>query len=149
MMDHYSSQLTIPNVAREREAALQRVHVALAEASAHEYAEIWIDHNNFPALGGLIHADRGWLMLIRYDGDAGYSSRGSDEAAHSAEELDFILDNGQRDLYPLAWTLPTVDVLNALRHFAASRQVPESVRWHNDAGDSSSGPNDARFYEPE
>ena len=147
-MDHYASHHTIPQAGHEREVALARVDIALADALAHEYAEIWIDQSNFPALCGLIHANRGWLMLIRYDGDAGYSSRSWDAAADSIEALDFVLANRQRDLYPLAWTLPTGDLLDALRRFARSGKVPESIRWHNDAGDDSAGPNDTRFHIP-
>src|SRR5205085_1099323 len=127
MMDHYATEHTIPTEGIERDAALRRVESALSDALGKEYAEIWIDHNPYPALCGLIHKERGWLMLLRYDGDAGYSSRGQDEAADSNEEISFILGNGQRDSYPSAWTLLTPDVLRALRVFATTGQVPETI----------------------
>ena len=36
-------------------------------------------------------------------------------------------------------------VLCTLKLFAASKQVPESIGWHNDSEDGSLGPNDPDF----
>ena len=63
--------------------------------------------------------------------------------------LEFELSNGQVDEYPEAWTLPTDDVLHALRHFAETSSVPESITWSNDSGDKTAGPNDRQFELPE
>lgn len=147
LKNQYTSHHTILENVRERVTAIEQLNAAIAESGTYEYAEIWVDHNNFPSLCGLIHADRGWLMLIRYDGDAGYSSRGSDDGARAATDLDFILSNGQQDWYPLTWTLPVKQVFNALQIFAETGQVPESIDWHNDAADNATGPNDTRFYD--
>ena len=87
-------------------------------------------------------------MFLRYEGDAGFSSRSSDRP-FSKNKLEFELSNGQVDEYPEAWTLPTDDVLDALRSFAQTSSVPESITWSNDSGDTTTGPNDPNFELPE
>ena len=145
MRNHFFSEHTIPKEGPERGGSLDQLKDTLSQVTAHQFAEVWLNHNRFPALCALVNGDRGWLMLLRYEGDAGYSSRGDDDFARLGNELEFCLSNGHLGTHPIAWTLPTREVLNALQCFANSGCVPESIRWHNDSADGSSGPNDPDF----
>lgn len=144
---HHSTH-TIPQNPTERERALTILHEALRDVELNEFSEIWIEWQSFPSMCALINKGRGWLMYLRYDGDAGFSSRASDRAAESDQLLEFYLANGQRDEYPVAWTLPTQEVLMALEAFAQTGSVPEEISWYNDSGDGTFGPNDRRFIVP-
>jgi hypothetical protein len=108
-----------------------------------QFAEIWIDHNAFPALCALINGDLGWLMLIRFDGDAGFSSRNPSYTGPANLEREYRIGNGQLDRYPASWAYPKSVVLDALLHFTRTKLVPDSIIWFNDSGDGSPSPNTA------
>jgi len=136
--------ISMPETEPDRTLALGELRLACSKARTTQFAEISVDRNDFPTLYALINGDRGWLMLLRYEGDAGFSSRSSDDPS-SDEMLDFQLGNGQVDKYPRKWTLPTDEVLSALQQFALTGLVPETIAWFNDSGDGTSGPNDRSF----
>jgi hypothetical protein len=89
----------------------------------------------------LVNGDRAWLMYVRESGDAGFSSRDPNYGGPPDAEMDFYLGNGQKDRYPVAWTMPTADAFRALEYFAAHKRSPEWVCWFNDSGDGAEGPN--------
>ncbi|MCI8648922.1 MAG: hypothetical protein HFG20_02285 [Anaerotruncus sp.] len=99
------------------------------------YQEIWIEGDgDEQALMALINGDRGWLMYLREEGDAGFSSRNPDDQGTEGQ-LEFLLDNGQMDDYPVAWTLPLEQVKQALDYFEHYRKPPAFITWHNDGDD--------------
>jgi hypothetical protein len=114
----------------------------LRGARKFQYAEIWVDRADYPRVCALVNGDRAWLMYLRYEGDAGFSSRDSTYAGPEQAMMDFYLSNGQLDEYPLAWTIPIKQVFAALEWFAAKGNSPRDIAWHNDSGDGAMSPND-------
>jgi hypothetical protein len=123
MADCYYRRITVPSGSGRRKC-LQQIHDYLQEARKSQYAEVWIDHGNFPIMCALINGDRGWLMFLRYDGDGGFSSRASDYLGPKDAVADYMLSNGQRDEYPVSWTLPVDSIYRALECFAANKSAP-------------------------
>jgi hypothetical protein len=80
-------------------------------------------------------------MYLRYDGDAGFSSR---NAGYSGPEeaVDYFLSNGQRDEYPASWAYPTHEAFAALEWFAKNKVSPPTITWFNDSEDGNASPND-------
>jgi hypothetical protein len=115
----------------------------LNEASRFLFVDRSVNHSTYPALCVLIADDDGWLMCLRYDGDAGFSSRNPDYRGDAEESLEFELGNGQVDEYPAAWCYPRARVLAAVLHFAETGRVPADISWDNDSGDGRGSPNDA------
>ena len=99
--------------------------------SCEQFKEIWIEGSEGSRMCALINNDIGWLMYLRHDGDAGYSTRNPE--IESKEEIEFVLDNGQRDLYPRNWTYPISKLKLALLSFLANNQLPSQVSWHDDS----------------
>lgn len=130
-------------VAAEGPARLEALRV-LAEAltTVDGYAEVRVDHDPFPSLCALVNGAQSWLMLLRYDGDAGFSSRNLTYRGDASEMVEYYLSNGQRDLYPAAWAYPTPRTLEAVTFFAEHRRVPDWIAWFNDSGDGAASPND-------
>jgi hypothetical protein len=124
-----------------REQAVADLRSALAAVPALGFAEIWVNHDQFPALSALLHDDAGWLMYLRYEGDAGFSSRNVNYSGEPDAKIEYLLSNGQLDEYPAAWAYSRREVFLALEFFALHGRVPEDIRWSNDSGDGRS-PND-------
>jgi hypothetical protein len=125
----------------QKNRSLLNLHDSLLKAKASKYAEIWVDHGNYPSLCALINGDRGWLMYLRYDGDAGFRSPNPTYDGPDNAVLNYFLSNGQRDEYPASWALPTDEVFKALEWFAANKASPASIAWFNDSGDGNASPN--------
>jgi len=68
MPDTLHRSHTIPSSEPDRSSALDGLASTIAEVPRHAYAELWVSHDDFPALCALISGSVGWLMLIRYDG---------------------------------------------------------------------------------
>ena len=62
MADNYFALHAVPS-GESREAALKELELILKTAALHEYAELWVEHAEFPALCALVHHTRGWLIL--------------------------------------------------------------------------------------
>jgi hypothetical protein len=139
---HRAVRVTIASQEPERSQSLQQLAQRLASLGDVEYAEVWVEHDMFPSVCALIHGDRAWLMYLRYDGDAGFSSRNPAYEGSSDATIDYYLSNGQRDVYPAAWAYPTPQVLEAVSVFAKDRRMPESIVWFNDSDDGTTSPND-------
>lgn len=140
-MKCFHRRFTVPD-RTGKARCLREIQAALAEERESQYAEIWIDHGNFPALCALMNDTRGWLMCLRFEGDAGFSSRNPAYKGEPRAEIDFVLSNGQRDKYPASWAFPVEEVFAALEWFAAHKAVPSSIAWYNDSGDGNASPND-------
>jgi len=139
-MTPYHRQVTID--AADRDDSLQHLRRLLAEARKSEYVEIWVDHGDYPSLCALIHGDSGWLMYLRYNGDAGFSTRNLGYTGPKDAVIDYYLSNGQRDEYPASWALPKERLLEAVECFASRGESPEWITWFNDSGDGNASPND-------
>jgi hypothetical protein len=136
-------EVAISISAASLEADLANVRTALAAVPTAGFAEIHVSHDQFPSLSALLNGGVGWLMYLRYDGDAGFSSRNPGFSGSPTEVIKYELSNGQLDEYPASWAYPRNEVLAALEFFARHRRVPESIRWWNDSGDGKISPNEA------
>ena len=137
----YHRRLTVSD-GPTKSGSLQQLHECLLEARSEIYAEIWVDHGDYPALCALVNGDQAWLMYLRYNGDAGFSSRNPGYEGAREAVVDYVLGNGQRDQDPAFWADPTAEVFAALEWFAANKGSPPSITWFNDSGDGNSSPND-------
>jgi hypothetical protein len=103
-----------------------------------QFSEVWLAAGeDGPALAMLVNGKRTWLMYLRdQEGDPGLSSRNPDYAGPPDALTQFVLDNGQLDKYPIAWTLPLEQAIAACKYFAVTQggRSPEIV-WHDDAMD--------------
>jgi hypothetical protein len=63
-------------------------------------------------------------MYLRENGDAGFHSVNETYSGDEEDVIDYILDNGQRDEYPVSWALPLSDIDAALRHFSRMAHRP-------------------------
>lgn len=100
-----------------------------------KFAEIWVEKDDGSAMCALINGDLGWLMYLRQAGDAGFSSRNPEYDGPSGTLMEFQLNNGQMDEYPVAWTIPIQEIQRALDYFKRTGKPPSFITWHNDSGD--------------
>jgi len=105
----------------------------LRDHEASEYREIWIE-NDKANMCALAAGKIAWLMFLRFNGDAGFSSRNPNYTGAKDEMLEFMLSNGQMDEYPLSWTLPEETWVKAILHFAKTGQPIKTIQWHDDGG---------------
>jgi hypothetical protein len=96
-----------------------------------QFKEIWIYASSGESICALINGNIGWLMYLQHDGDAGFSTR--NHAETSTEDIEYYLNNGQRDVYPKSWSYPINTLQNALFSFLENGQLPKQVEWHNDS----------------
>lgn len=94
------------------------------------FDEVWVQLPDGQALCALINGDRGWLMYLREEGDAGFSSCNPEYDGPPGAEIEYYLSNGQRDVYPASWALPIAEVRRALEYFERERRRPPCVVWH-------------------
>jgi hypothetical protein len=103
----------------------------LTAEGAEHFREIWIVRDA-ASMCALVAGDVAWLMMLRFDGDAGFSSRNPNYVGPDEATLSFRLSNGQVDEYPVAWTLPKATWLAALQHFAETGGLLPDIEWHDD-----------------
>lgn len=96
-----------------------------------QYKEIWLEGPTKQSICALINGNIGWLMYLRFEGDAGLSSRNLSE--NSKENVEFILSNGQCDEYPKNWTYPLEILKEALFSFIDNGELPKQIEWHDDS----------------
>ena len=100
-----------------------------------QFLELWVAKPDGQRLCALINGQMGWLMYLRENGDAGFSSRNSEYRGDEKATIEYVLDNGQHDLYPASWALPLAEVQRAVKHFISQSRPAGWVVWHNDSGD--------------
>jgi Immunity protein Imm1 len=105
------------------------------DGTASPFREVWVEAPNGQSMCALVNGEVGWLMYLREDGDAGFSSRNPDYAGPPDEMVEYRLNNGQRDLYPRAWAYPTAVIERALDYFRTHHAPPPFISWYNDSED--------------
>ncbi len=90
------------------------------------------DDTSSAILCALINGDLGWLMYLREEGDSGFSSRNPNYVGPLDAQIEYRLNNGQRDLYPASWALPLKEVRRAIEYFKLEHQRPPFIVWHED-----------------
>ncbi|MEO1173405.1 MAG: Imm1 family immunity protein [Myxococcota bacterium] len=96
------------------------------------YSEVWIEHIDGSRLCVLLSPGFGFLMYLRDDCDAGFSTRKA-EWDDPDEEVEFELSNGQVDRYPKRLAQSRATALDAARHFIETRSLLATISWHNDS----------------
>jgi hypothetical protein len=144
--------VTVPQLAPDREAAIAELDRSLASVRGltfrlasylgAAFAEICVNHIGGRSLTVLVNGTNAWLMCLRYDGDAGFSSRNPDYAGEVNATTEYLLSNGQMDEYPTSWAYPTPRVLDVVAAFARHEHMPAWVEWHNDSGDGAKSPDE-------
>lgn len=98
--------------------------------------EIWLSNEeDEQAMMALINGKFGFLMYLREEGDAGFSSRNPKYTGPENEMMAFYLSNGQLDHYPMSFVLPLNQVNEALDFFKKHHKPPTFITWWNDSGD--------------
>ena len=93
-----------------------------------QYKEIWATTKDGQSIAALINGNTGWLMYLRHHrGDAGFRSHNPDYAGPEDAVQDYILSNGQRDEYPLAWALLLITPGYLLSPRSAERKAVAEV----------------------
>lgn len=110
-------------------------HLRAQFASDQQYKEIWAETEDGQAMAALINGDTGWLVYLREEGDAGFSSRNPAYTEPEDAIQDYYLSNGQCDEYPLAWALPVSELQRAMEHLLTRAEPAPWIWWHNDSDD--------------
>ena len=110
----------------------EELHAYLEAVRQHDYAELWLNQVDGAALCVLVNRDKAWLMFLRDEDDAGFSSRNPSYTGSSDATLEFFLSNGQRDEYPADWCIPTEKALQAVRYLFEHGERPYWIQWHED-----------------
>jgi hypothetical protein len=110
-------ELDINNVLHEV-TNVDKLRARLAQLTQTQFSEVWIRHTaDWPAVCALINGEAAWLMYMRYEGDAGFSTRNPQYTGPHKAMIEYYLSNGQCDEYPAAWNITTAEALRALEYF--------------------------------
>jgi hypothetical protein len=112
---------------------LGELQVRLAQGTRTKFSEIWLQHTEgWPAISALINGDAAWLMFLRFEGDAGFSTRNPNYAGPPKAKIEYYLSNGQRDEYPASWNISTAEALRALEYFFEQEAMAPWLQWHEE-----------------
>ncbi len=114
-------------------STVEELRAKLTQDRPH-FLELWVE-NNEQSMCALINGNLGWLMYLRKNGDAGFSSRASNYKGPPDALIEYNLENGQTDEYPASWALPAGEIQRALEYFMINGQPTPWIIWHNDSGD--------------
>jgi len=112
---------------------LDEFRMRLAQVRGTQFAEVGIWHTGgWPSIFALFNGEAAWLMYMRYEGDAGFSTRNPQYAGPEKAVIEYHLSNGQPDEYPAAWNITTAEALRALEHFFAEAAMAPWLHWYDD-----------------
>lgn len=86
----------------ERLGSIEEFGAGLDRFDAHPTFELWLNAENGVAMSMLRNGEHAFLMYLRFDGDSGFVSRGSETGDH----VRYTLSNGQVGEYPRSWCIP-------------------------------------------
>jgi len=96
--------------------AAEEVRDTLASVGWQPFREIWINADGGRALCALLNGERGFLMYLRMEDDAGFTSRNPAFTGHDTP-IEYRLRNGQEDKFPTSWALREDVIVAALEYF--------------------------------
>jgi hypothetical protein len=112
---------------------LTELQVHLGHIGRTPFSEIWLQHTEgWPAISALINGDAAWLMYVRSEGDAGFSTRNPNYAGPPKAVIEYYLANGQRNEYPASWNITTAEALRALEYFFEQEAMAPWLQWHEE-----------------
>lgn len=95
--------------------------------------ELWLTSPNGSSMCMLRRDSRALLMFLRpQEPDAGFTTRG-DADTTSSQLVTFTLANGQRDEYPVSWTVEAERGQEALEYFFETAMMAPFLEWHDDS----------------
>jgi len=86
-------------------AHLKTLEQEFAIARTSKPGDLWYERNSGEILNVFVNGDRAWLMYRRNEEDAGFSTRNSAYTGPKNATLPYVLNNGQRGEFPVAWWL--------------------------------------------
>ncbi|MEM8837362.1 MAG: hypothetical protein AAGE89_04665 [Pseudomonadota bacterium] len=92
---------------------------------------MWVQHGE-ARMVALANKGSAFLMMLRFEGDTGFTSRNQADSGPSDATMAFMLSNGQLDEYPESWVLPEGDWTEALVDFAVKGIRSDKIEWHKD-----------------
>jgi len=116
-------------------ADLNSLRQLLDAARGEGLAEVVLWHQDDRSLFVLTNRDLAWLMYLRFNGDAGFSSRNPNYAGDSKATIRYRLSNGQVDEYPASWAICKEDVFKAVEHFYLVGEKAPWIEWHDASRD--------------
>lgn len=91
--------------------------------------ELWISAPGGQSLSMLRNGDNAWLMYLRFDGDSGSVTQGTQLKDGTCV---YTLANGQVDEYPLSWCIPIKQCYEAIAYFFLNNGGQyQSVAWQD------------------
>jgi hypothetical protein len=114
-------------------ATVSDLHQHLEQVRQQQFSEIWlITDDAGPSLTILVNGIHAWLMYLYNQEDAsGSISRNPYYSGSTEATMQFFLSNGQREEYPIAWTLPLEDAFKACEYFLLNQGDRSStIVWH-------------------
>jgi hypothetical protein len=105
----------------------------LSASASEQYREVCLSVESGPSLCCLINGKVGWLMYLREDGDAGFSSRNPNFAESTDRFIEYRLGNGQIDQFPASWALDEAAIAQALEYFFTFKTRPPFIVWHDES----------------
>ncbi len=125
-------ELDINNVLHEV-TNVDKLRARLAQLTQTQFSEVWIHHTaGWPAVCALINGEAAWLMYMRYEGDAGFSTRNPQYTGPHKAMIEYYLSNGQCDEYPAAWNITTAEALRALEYFFDEKAMAPWLTWQDE-----------------
>lgn len=91
------------------------LRLRLAQVRRSQFSEVWMQQtDSWPSICALINGEAAWLMFLRFEGDAGFTTRNPDYSGPRKAVIEYYLSNGQRDEYPASLNITTSEALRAL-----------------------------------
>ena len=110
----------------------EAVRDALAASAGQPFREIWLNESGGRALCALLNGECGFLMYLRHEGDAGFTSR--NPAFNGRDMLvEYRLRNGQADKFPASWMLGEAVIVAALEYFALHDDKAPFITWNDES----------------
>ena len=100
------------------------------EALQNEFNEFWIYGHDESKLNILTNSERAFMMYLQSDEDSGFSSRTT--TIEPVETCDFLLANGQKDSFPMDWTVDKSFVYISLLEYYLTGNKLKEINWYID-----------------
>ena len=113
--------------------SLDHLRSMIARTAHLSATELWLTSPDGSRMCMLRRDSRALLMFLRpEDSDVGFTTRG-DADTTTSQLVTFTLANGQRDEYPLSWTVDAERGHEALEYFFETATMPRFLKWHDDS----------------
>ena len=71
-------------------------------------------------------------MFMRFERDAGFSTRNGTYAGPRQAVIEYYLSDGQRDEYPASWNITTNEAFRALEYFLTKATMAPWLTWREE-----------------